>query len=234
MSVILPCGVPAHRALRHKIYGSSRGIHACYSDIHGLSEHVSASGPFSYKYIPFFIISIEIICQITDADHPLHGVGEFNIDAPARYAGNSAGIIFADPFFHVLGFLKFYGLPLYFRGSLLHCGASGSRARKVKIEPVHCILVHLASQPVLEASVYQKIRVSADWRCEVTIILKREAEVPLTSRRVLRFLHTAKDDPAEHGLFRPSLHLLEKMPDLGGMNIALPGLEPVSESSDKL
>ena len=66
----------------------------------------------------------------------------------------------------------------------------------------------------------------------MTIILQREAEVALTSRRILRLLHAAKDDPAEHGLFRSSLHLLEKMPDLGGMDIALSGLEPVSEAPD--
>ena len=54
--------------------------------------------------------------------------------------------------------------------------------------------------------------------------------MPFTAGRVLRFLHTAQDDPGKHGFLGSALHLLQKVPNLGGVDIALSRFENIAEA----
>ena len=83
------------------------------------------------------------------------------------------------------------------------------------------LILHAAVDILLDDAVDLQIRITADRRGKVAVILKCKSEMPLTLCRISRLLHGTKCQPADQSLLRLAGDGTHQLLNLLRMNLIL-------------
>ena len=139
--------------------------------------------------------------------HALNGIRQLDIHAPGRNAGYNAFKHFPDMRFHVFGLFQLVCLPLCLVCPAFHfTGLLCSPGQKLFVM-LALLFIHPPAQAVLDNAVNLQIRITADWRCEMAVILCSQPEMAQAFRRIFRTLHGTQRQAAYQVFLRRSRNL---------------------------
>ncbi|MNM57134.1 hypothetical protein D3C81_683270 [compost metagenome] len=149
--------------------------------------------------------------QLGDVDQAVDlGLVQLHEQAEAGHAADHAFELAADVLFHPGRAETLIDFALGFVSTALTLGAL-QRQRRHFARGVGVLLARCAGQGVLDRTVHQQIRVTADRRGEVCIRLQRQAEVAVVVRRIHRQRLAAQQHRFQQGRIRTLAHLLQQL-----------------------
>ena len=141
-------------------------------------------------------------------DQPFHGIGQFHIQPPTGDTGDHTLVFLSDMLFHIFYLLQLIRLPLCLIGTALHLGRMLSYLRKNIPVVLHSLCLQASPQLLLDNAVDLQIRIAADRRSKMTVILTCQSKMSGAFRAVFRLLHVPQGQSGDHRLFGSSLNLL--------------------------
>ena len=142
-------------------------------------------------------------------DQALHRIGKFHIQSPAGDTGDHTLVFLSDVLLHIFYLLQLIRLPLCLIGTALHLGIMLSHLRKNIPVVLHSLCLQASPQLLLDNAVNLQIRISADRRSKMTVILTCQSEMSGAFRAVFRLLHAPQGEGGNHAFFGFSLHLAQ-------------------------
>ncbi len=115
---------------------------------------------------------------------------------------------------HPLAFLQLVGLTLGFVSAALEGGRAVGDGREQALIVLETALVELTTEVLLDDPVDLEVRIAADRRGEVTVVLRREAEVTGALGGVARLLEGAERHRLDDRLLRGADDGIEELLDL--------------------
>ena len=134
-------------------------------------------------------------------DQPFHGIGQFHIQSPTGDTGDHTLVFLSDVLFHIFYLLQLICLPLCLIGTALHLGRMLSYLRKNIPVVLHSLCLQASPQLLLDNAVDLQIRIAANRRSKMTVILTCQSEMSGTFRAVFRLLHAPQGQSGDHRLF---------------------------------
>ena len=141
-------------------------------------------------------------------DQSFHGIGQFHIQPPPGDTGDHTLVFLSDVLLHIFYLLQLIRLPLCLIGTALHLGRMLSHLRQNIPVVLHSLCLQASPQLLLDNAVDLQIRIAADRRSKMTVILTCQSKMSGTFRAVFRLLHAPQGQSGDHRLFGSSLDLL--------------------------
>ena len=142
-----------------------------------VTETIGTAGTFTDQLVLVFAEDVVVGVHEADSTHAFDGVRELDIDAVVRDAGDDAVELLIDVVTHPLAFLQLIGLALRFVSAALEGGRAVGDGREQVLIVLEAALVELTAEVLLDDPVDLEVRIASDRGGEVTVVLRREAEV---------------------------------------------------------
>ena len=174
---------------------------------------------------------VVVIIKITHGHHALAVVGVYlGVDAIAGDAADMCVVHLADMVTHELHHLVLDGITLSVLCDLFHIGAVLAELLIVFFVGRAPALLIFCQQPV-----HHRVGIAADWRGEVSVILKSQSEVSDVVHTVLCLHHRTQSHTLHELLLALALTLVHELVDtLGHGTTCAVGLDLISELYDEL
>ena len=141
-------------------------------------------------------------------DQTLHGIGQFHIQSPVGDTGDHTFVFLSDVLFHIFYLLQLIRLPLCLIGTALHLGRMFRHLRQNLTIMLYALFLQTSPQLFLDNTMDLQIRITADRRSKMTVILTGQSKMSGTLRAVFCLFHAAQGQSGDHRLFGSSLNLL--------------------------
>ena len=110
--------------------------------------------------------------------------------------------------FHIFYLLQLIRLPLCLIGTALHLGRMFRHLRQNLTIMLYALFLQTSPQLFLDNTMDLQIRITADRRSKMTVILTGQSKMSGTLRAVFCLFHAAQGQSGDHRLFGSSLNLL--------------------------
>ena len=180
----------------------------------------------------FFLV--ELVIVIVEVAHRYHAFAvvliDLAVDTVARHATDVSIVDIANLVAHKLHHFIFYGVAFSILRYLFH-------VRAVFAEILIVLLVGRAAALLVfsKQTVYHRVRITADRRCEVSVVVEAQAEVTDVMCGVLCFHHCAQCHTLHKFALALALHVVHKFVDTLYHSLTCTiGLDLQAERDDKL
>ena len=152
-------------------------------------------------------------------NHALNRIRQLHIHAPGCNAGNNAFKSLTDTLLHIFYFFQLICLALCLFCPPFHFTGLLSHLRQDRLVVLLFLFRHTTAQIVFNNAVDLQIRVTADRRCKMTVILCGQSKMPETVYGIFCLFHRSQRKAADHCLLRRTGYLCQKLLQLLWMNI---------------